>query len=250
MMDLLRLAELFSNSAKRCQTTSELFSLTEAAARELGFPKLAMVHGLWFQCPGQQLIKLDNFGEWRELFIERHYYRDDPALLASQRTNAAFAWAAMRRLIHFTDRQEKIIEEAARYGLRNGYTLPIGVIGEPHGCCSFVTGRSKLPSQACCRVASLVGAEAFREARRLQGFPQNTACLPRLSRRKIECLRYLACGKTAGETATILGLSERTIRSYHAMLHRDFDVVSGPQLVAAALRLGFIGYDVVAPALR
>jgi len=227
----------------------ELFSLTEDAARELGFPKLAMVHGLWFHCPSSHLIRLDNFGKWGELFVERRYYRDDPALLASQRTNTAFAWSAMRSLISFTRRQERILEEAVRHGLRNGYTVPIGVIGEPHGCCSFVTGRSKLPSRACCRIASLIASEAFCEARRLHGFPQRAICPPRLSRRKLECLRYLACGKTAGETATILGLSERTIRTYHAMLHKDFDVVSGPQLVATALRLGLVGYDDVTQTL-
>jgi len=71
---------------------------------------------------------------------------------------------------------------------------------------------------------------------------------PRLSRRKLECLRYLALGKTDGEITIILGLSQPTIRTYMTMLRRDFDVVSRAQLVAVALRFGFIGYDDAIPA--
>jgi DNA-binding CsgD family transcriptional regulator len=246
-MGLLRLIEDFAEHSRRCATPSELFALTEAAARELGFSRLALVHGLSFRCPSRNLIRLDNFGEWGELFVERGYYRDDPALLACQRTNTAFPWTAMQDLIPFTQRQERVVCEARRHGLGNGYTLPIGVIGEPMGCCSFATGRSNLPSREHCRAASLLGAEAFYQARRLHGFPARATPVPRLSRRKLECLRYLAIGKTDGEIATILGLSEATVRTYMTMLRRDFDVVCRAQLIAAALRFGLISFDDAMP---
>jgi len=247
-VNLQRLIEEFSSRSRQCESQAELFSLTEAAARELGFSKIAIVHGLWFRCPGRRLIRLDNFGEWADIFIERKYYLDDPALLACQRINTAFSWTMMRDLILFTDRQERIVHEAELHGLRNGYTVPVGVLGEPHGCCSFVTGRSCLPSKTRCRAASLIGAEAFREARRLNGYPARARYPPRLSRRKLECLRYLALGKTDGEIAIILGLSEPTIRTYMTMLRRDFDVVSRTQLAVTALRLGLISFDDAIPA--
>lgn len=246
-MGLDHLIESFADRSRTCETAAELFSLAEAAARELGFTKLALVHGLSFRCPRCSLIRLDNFGEWADLFIERRYYYDDPALLACQRINTAFAWSNMRNLVPFTERQERIVHEAWRHGLGNGYTLPIGVMGEPTGCCSFVTGRSRLPSRERCRAASLIGAEAFCQARRLHGFPARASSVPRLSRRKLECLRYLAIGKTDGEIATILGLSQPTVRTYMTLLRKDFDVVSRAQLAVAALRFGFIGFDDAIP---
>lgn len=247
-MGLDRLIETFAERARRCATPAELFNLTEAAARELGFSKLALVHGLAFRCPGRNLIRLENFGEWADLFIEHRYFLDDPALLACQRTNMAFAWSAMRYLIPFGERQEWVIREAQRHGLCNGYTLPVGVTGEPSGCCSFATDRSALPAPERCRAASLLGAEAFCQARRLHGFPARANPPPRLSRRKLECLRFLAIGKTDGEIAIILGLSEPTIRTYMTMLRRDFDVVSRAQLIASALRFGLVGFDDAIPA--
>lgn len=247
-MGLDRLIETFAERSRDCATPAELFALTEAAAREVGFSKLALVHGLSFRCPTRNLIRLDNFGEWADLFVERGYYQDDPALLACQRINTAFPWGMMRDLVPFTERQERIVREARHHGLNNGYTLPIGVMGEPAGCCSFVSGRSKLPSRERCRAASLLGADAFCQARRLHGFPARAIHAPQLSRRKLECLRYLAIGKTDGEIATILGLSQPTVRTYMTMLRRDFDVVSRAQLVFAALRFGFIGFDDAIPA--
>ena len=230
-----------------CQQSTELLAITEAASRELGFSKVALVHGLAFRSPRNNLIRLDNFGDWADLFIERRYYLDDPALLACQRTNTAFAWSSLRDHIIFTERQHRVINEARRHGLVNGYPLPIGVIGEPSGCCSFVSRRSQLPSRERCRAASLIGAEAFCQARRLHGFPARTSHVPRLSRRKLECLRYLSIGKTDGEIAAILGLSEATVRTYMTMLRRDFDVVSRAQLAVTALRFGFIGFDDAIP---
>ncbi|WP_296615398.1 LuxR family transcriptional regulator [Sphingomonas sp.] len=237
------LIEHFAELAARTTRAADLFAHTEAAARELGFPLLALVHGLAFRLPQHGLIDLNNFGSWEETFVRRKYYLDDPALLAAQRTNTAFAWSAIRKLVPLGDRHRHILEDAARHGLGNGYTLPVGVIGEPHGCCTFATKGPDLPPVANRRAAALLGAEAFNAARRLHGFPARSAAVPLLSRRKLECLRYVAIGKTDAEIAIILGLKESTVRTYMAMLRKDFDVVSRSQLVAAALRFGFIGYD-------
>lgn len=246
-MSLHRLVEQFGSRARRCRTMPELFALTEAAAREIGFSKLALVHGLAFRCPDRQLIWADNFGEWAQVFVARRYYLQDPALLACQRTNLAFAWRQIPALIEITPQRRTILAEARRHGLRSGFTLPVGVIGEPAGCCSFSADSSRLPPRAACRAASLIGAEAFQVARRLHGFPARAQAIPHLSRRKLECLRYLAIGKTDGEIAIILGLSDATVRTYMRMLRADFDVVSRAQLTAQALRFGLIPFDDAIP---
>lgn len=62
----------------------------------------------------------------------------------------------------------------------------------------------------------------------------------RLSNREIECLQWLALGKTLHEAATILNISERTLR-FHIMKARDrLGVATTMQaVVAAALMYGF-----------
>lgn len=242
-MPIHRIVEQFCMASARCTDVRDLFSNTEAAVRELGFDRLALVHGLWFRRPSHRLIRIDNFGDFADLFVDRHYYRDDPALFACQRINTAFAWSDMCRLIPFTPRREAIMVEADRHGLRTGLTLPVSVTGEPPGCCSFVTSRSILPSRWHCRAAALIGAEAFREARRLHGWPEQSSRLPQLSPRKLEILQLAATGKTDLEIAMILSLKRSTVETYMAQLRLAFDVYSRAQLCVCAVRFGLVAFD-------
>ena len=61
-----------------------------------------------------------------------------------------------------------------------------------------------------------------------------------LSRREIECLQWLAAGKTLQEAATILDISERTLRFHISNARKSLGVATTMQaVVAAALQYGF-----------
>lgn len=65
-----------------------------------------------------------------------------------------------------------------------------------------------------------------------------------LSSREIECLQWLAVGKTISEAACILGISERTLRFHVTNARNRLGVSTTMQaVVAAALRYGFDPYD-------
>ncbi len=67
---------------------------------------------------------------------------------------------------------------------------------------------------------------------------------PALSRREIECLQWLAAGKTLQEAAIILDISERTLRFHIANARNRLGVATTMQaVVAAALRYGFNPVD-------
>ncbi len=149
----------------------------------------------------------------------------------------------IRGLIPFGRKQETILGEAGRHGLRMGLTLPVGVTGEPSGCCSFVTSKSELPSRWHQRAAALIGADAFREARRLHGFPARDSKMPELSPRKREILELAAQGKTDPEIAIILGLKTSSVESYMAQMRQAFDVYGRTQLCNAALRFGLLAFE-------
>jgi len=65
-----------------------------------------------------------------------------------------------------------------------------------------------------------------------------------LSRREVECLQWLASGKTLFEAAKILGISERTIRFHITNARERLGVSTTVQaIVAAALIYGFDPHD-------
>ena len=61
-----------------------------------------------------------------------------------------------------------------------------------------------------------------------------------LSDRELECLRWAAAGKTSGEIATIVELSEHTVNHYLNSSCKKLDCVNRTQSVAKALRQNLI----------
>src|SRR3546814_10386369 len=96
-MPLDRLIEQHRKQVRAARSGAVIFETTLDAVRELGFNRAAIVHAQWFVRPGKRLLFLHNFDEWGHIFVARKYYRHDPALLTSQRTNRPFTWTEMAR---------------------------------------------------------------------------------------------------------------------------------------------------------
>jgi DNA-binding CsgD family transcriptional regulator len=62
----------------------------------------------------------------------------------------------------------------------------------------------------------------------------------RISAREKEVLRWVEQGKSSLEISLILGISQRTVNSYVYKIMGKFDAVNRTQMVAIALRKGFI----------
>ena len=124
--------------------------------------------------------------------------------------------------------------------------MPANVPGEPSGSCSFAVraGRGLPRNRLLC--AELIGAHAFRAARRIHDYP-GRSLHPHLSRRELECLRLVAAGKTDWEIAAILGLSVETAHHYVKSARAAYDVVSRTQLVVYGLRDAWISFEDAIP---
>ena len=66
--------------------------------------------------------------------------------------------------------------------------------------------------------------------------------LPRLSDRQRECLLWVARGKTAAETAIILGISTETVIQHLKMARERYEVHCSQSLILAAMFDGLIGF--------
>ncbi|RYE50112.1 MAG: hypothetical protein EOP21_04560, partial [Hyphomicrobiales bacterium] len=115
-MSLHRLVETFSDQARGCDNSRDLFALVQAAAGEIGFSKTALVQSLWFRRPDKNLIRMDNYGSWAEVYVARRYDRHDPAAMAGLLTSSAFPWAEIPRLLTLSDTQKRVLVEARSYG--------------------------------------------------------------------------------------------------------------------------------------
>ncbi|MDP9423634.1 MAG: LuxR family transcriptional regulator [Pseudomonadota bacterium] len=242
-----RLSDLFEEQAGHCASPGDLQLLLEEVTRELGFHYFALLHHRCVRSGSDRLIRLDNYpGAWEEELLTRHDVSADPVHLASLRTNAGFGWDEIGSLLPLSAAQREILERSRHHGLGPGFTVPANVPGEPSGSCSFAVSRGRPLPESRLMCAELIGAHAFRAARRVHGFAE-APCGPRLSRRELQCLRLVTAGKTDWEIATILAISVETARQYVKRARAAYDVVSRAQLVACGLRDALVSFDEAIP---
>lgn len=242
-----RLVDRFAESATSCPDLEKLRALLDGTARELGFDYFALLHHSSLSASGSARIRIDNYPEaWVEELRSRNLAPHDPVHSASRKTSSGFAWQDIASIIRLGEPQKTILSRSRYYGIGAGFTVPANIAGEPSGSCSFaVRAGAELPgSRLLC--AELIGAHAFRAARRILGLPR-TQGRPHLSRREIECLRLVAAGKSDWEAATILGISVETVRQYVKRARAAYDVVTRTQLVVHGLRDEWLSFDDTIP---
>ena len=178
--------------------------------------------------------------------MDSGFAADDPVHLASRRTSAGFAWSEIGSLIRLNSRHKEILAGSRRFGLGDGFTVPVNVPGEPNGSCSFaLSARSKLsPTRLFC--AEIIGTQAFKAARRLTA-AQTATARPHLSRREIECVRLVALGKSDWEIGVILGISAETAKQYVKRSRLAYGVANRTQLAVCALYDGWIDFTEIMP---
>ena len=242
-----RLADRFTEWASSCSSLSQLRSVLKKASAQLGFDYFALLHHSSLERSGGELVRIDNYPDgWVDELLGEGLAADDPVHFASRRSNAGFAWAEIETIVALSALQRSILSRSTRFGLGDGFTVPVNVPGEPSGSCSFAVrnGRSLPRGRLMC--AELVGAHAFRAARRIHDLPRRRA-RPHLSRRELECVRLAAAGKTDFEIALILGIAHETARQYLKRARAAYDVVTRSQLVVHALFDEWVGFEEVLP---
>lgn len=200
-MPRLEIAQQFVDQARISQTQSELARLLEDGSAEIGFHYFALVHHVDLRRASANIIRLENYpAPWASHFVENGLYAEDPIHRACLTSNVGFAWTEVSRMIAITGRQRSILEDAAKYGLGDGYTVPANIPGESSGSCSFATRRGLTLPTGNLLLAQVIGAFAFQAARRLIGNrsirPQDQ---PRLTPRQRDCLILAIQGKTDWE---------------------------------------------------
>jgi len=243
-------ADGLQDFVRRCNLATdeqELFALLDEETRLLGFEQFAMTHHVDLSSAPEDSITITSYHPaWVEKLIERRYFADDPILSASSRTAVGFLWSDVGKMIDLTDRQKEILEMARRYGLAEGFTVPVHVPGEYQGTCNFgARSLDKLAPDALPR-AQLVGAFAFEAARRIVRARRRVGRrgdIPALTARQLDCVTLVAIGKTDWEIGRILGISESTAHEHIEAARKRYGVAKRTQLVIRALFDGQISFS-------
>lgn len=180
--------------------------------------------------------------EWVSRYMDRNYVSVDPVSLEGQRSLLPFRWrAALALPAHDRPQARQVFDEAAEFGMRDGFTIPIRSAG----------GLSLL-SMAVEDAALFKAAGARRRhALHLLAMHYHLSCeralceavaapRPRLTPREREVLLWTAKGKTGWEIAQILKLTERTVIYHIENAKAKLKASSRSYAVVVALSQGLI----------
>lgn len=237
-------ASRFVELARTAVSVAELMEAIAYTCAVMRVPYFALTHHVDFRREATAGIRLHNYPEcWEEWFDARGLGRSDPIHRASHRMSMGFAWASVPGIIALTPEDHLVLEEAAKAGIGDGYTVPAHVPGEMLGSCSFAVeaGRTfpvelELPCQ-------LIGGFAFEAARRVTGrrgaaFGQ----APILTDRQLDCVLWAARGKTDWEISVILGISHETVIQHLKHARERYGVQKRALLAVRALFDGLISF--------
>ncbi|MEY9543151.1 LuxR family transcriptional activator of conjugal transfer of Ti plasmids [Bradyrhizobium diazoefficiens] len=150
---------------------------------------------------------------WTSYYLRRHYERFDPVIIRALGDPEPFEWGLGVGSLNPSKSQE-LFEEAARYGIRYGFTIPIHSGRGPVAAVTFAADERRPRFERTigehARVLQLMAMYFHAHAQR--GIRSNLPITPAaLSPREAECLQWAAQGKSAWEIGTILGISRHTV---------------------------------------
>jgi len=155
-----------------------------------------------------------------DLWLREGFFRIDPAQQLCSRQNVPFAWShapgsESLGALALTQEHAPVLAYLHDFGLTCGITVPIYGAG---GGLATVTAIRERPDRGFPRHAqsalaqfSLLAHYAHAAIFDLLDVDLKTTPAVKLTRRELECMRWVARGKTAEDTAVILDLSLATV---------------------------------------
>jgi LuxR family transcriptional regulator, activator of conjugal transfer of Ti plasmids len=185
--------------------------MTRAAAElELScFAYLSLPHR-----SGAEARLISNYpSAWTRHYLERQYERFDPVVMQALSHTEPFEWGLDVGSMTPSKAQQELFEEAAKYGIGCGYTVPIHDRRGSVAAVTFAADQRRPQFERCikehARVLQLMAMYFHAHARNRLARDRLIGSAS-LSPREFECLEWAAGGKSAWEIGRILGISRRT----------------------------------------
>lgn len=182
--------------------------------------------------------------EWCERYFKRKYHKIDPVVRRTPTLSRPFLWDQLAEQYQLQPDERRVLDEAREAGLKHGMSVPL--FG-PLGRLSVVSFASRFDDADPQHSKGHLNALAwhFHTACVEITRPAEDNCNMRvaLSQRELDCLRWVAEGKSSWEIGRILQISENTVNFHLKNAMRKLGATSRIQAVIVAIRLNLI-FDV------
>ena len=239
----INIAELFAAELANVDSTAQLDELLTVFSRKLGFDHFALSLEMRSEfTPVEELLLHDYPEEWAKVYCGFELAGQDPVRRACDKTFTGFSWQTIADIIPLTRADRQMLHVGRDCGIGDGFTVPRHLPGLARGTCTFAVAPDRPLPNNLLTTAEAIGALALRTALEMARLP-STRASPELTDRQRECLLWVARGKTAAETAIILGIGTETVIQHLKVARERYDVHCKQSLIVAALFDGLIGFS-------
>lgn len=164
--------------------------------------------------PGSEVSLISTYPQdWTSRYLKRRYERLDPVIRHARDFPEPFQWGPTVGARRLSIAQQELFDEAATFGIRYGFTVPIHDARGHVAAVTFAVDEPSPPFRRCVEkkasVLQLVAILFHVHVRRVAHGNRVVAGVM-LSPRQLECLEWAARGKSATDIGSILGISPRT----------------------------------------
>lgn len=176
---------------------------------------------------------------WLECYLAEGHIAADPVLAALGQTQAPFAWSDVVAPGALEPPARQVMGLAAKYGMEDGFAIPIGDARHITGLVSLAGPRRHLgrADRAMLSMAAIYVHQRLVTLRR-----ERIASAVTLTDRELEIVRWIAAGKSDWQIGQILSISAKTVNYHVENVKRKYGVASRIQAVVAALNQGGLAH--------
>jgi LuxR family transcriptional regulator, quorum-sensing system regulator CciR len=227
----------FVAAAQMAESLKSLQDMISRVLPRFGLDYFLMSHHVDFGKPAPGTVQISNYpAEFVAVQREHGGWRDDPVLLACEKTTAGFFWSDVVTLMPLSDYHRSRFEMGRRYGLADSFVVPNHIPGEYSGSVHFTVGPSRPFPRHLAPALQSFATYGFEAARRLaRTHDGSTLNSVPLTDRQIDCVLLSARGKSDTDIAQLLGLTRRTVNEYIEGAKRRYCVATRQQLIVRAL---------------
>ena len=235
----------FIYESNKCSSADELTNKFLRFLHQFGFDRFVMSemsHDSRTDKESNHGILVNYPQEWMEHYVANHYIDHDPVYQRALTARRPFTWKEVTEDKKTPLFSKKVMEEAREFNLHDGVALTIyQPLGEMIGM-GFSGSETGVRTDV--DALSIINAASHQFFIAYSDFIQKKSNLQSevvsLTPREVDVLFWMARGKTRGEIADILVISESAVKRYLEACFRKLSVNNGALAVAKALRMGII----------
>lgn len=213
------------------------------------FDKLIQKYGYeYFRCA--EILRCNNpldpyvaFGEvdldWCERYKEKRYVFSDSTIQLGLRSKYPFAWSDVKNKKRISSVAKRIFEEAdIEFGYKDGLVVPIHMENGSISMFSIIGEKPDISDQVR-RGLGMAAVYMHSKARNLaieDADISSVKAKTAVSRRQLDCIQWVAEGKSDWEISRILGISESTVHNHIEAAKKNLAVRTRVQAVVEATR--------------